>query len=65
MGDGDAVLGDARCAVALVDDDVAPLGAERHLDGVGKDIDAALDAFASVTGEFYVFGRHDEEPFNL
>ena len=30
LGDGDAVLGDARGTVALVEDDVAALGAERH-----------------------------------
>ena len=59
LGDGDAVLGDARSAEALVDDDVAALGAERHLDGVGEDIDAALDAFAGIAAEFYVFGSHN------
>ena len=41
LGDGDAVLGDARRAEALVDDDVAALGAERHLHRVGEDVDAA------------------------
>ena len=41
LGDGDAVLGDARGAEALVEDDVAALGAERHLDRVGEDVDAA------------------------
>src|SRR6185312_14995109 len=35
LGDGDAVLGDRRRAEALLDDDVATLGAERDLDGVG------------------------------
>ena len=41
LGDGDAVLGDARRAVRLGEDDVAALRAERHLDGVGEGIDAA------------------------
>src|SRR3546814_5456070 len=36
LGDGDAVLGDARGAERLVEYDIAALGAERHLDGVGE-----------------------------
>jgi hypothetical protein len=39
--DGDAVLGDAGRAEALVEHDVAALGAKRHLDGVGQNVDAA------------------------
>src|SRR6185312_8573354 len=38
LGDGDAVLGDAGCAEALFDHDVAALGAERHAHRVGQDI---------------------------
>ena len=41
LGDGDAVLGDARSAEGLLDDDVTALGAEGHLDGIGEDVDAA------------------------
>ena len=41
LGDGDAVLGDAGRAEALVEDDVAALGAERDLHRVGEDVDAA------------------------
>ena len=41
LGDGDAVLGDARSAEALVDDDVAALGPQRHLHRIGEDVDAA------------------------
>ena len=48
LGDGDAVLGDARCAEALVDDDVAALGAERHLHRVGEDVDAAQNALTRI-----------------
>src|SRR5690606_24978981 len=35
LGDGDAVLGDARSAERLVDHDVATLGAERYLHRIG------------------------------
>ena len=58
LGDGDAVLGDARRAERLVDDDVAALGAERDLHRVGEDVDAAQHALAGITGESYVFGSH-------
>ena len=58
LGDGDAVLGDARSAIALVDDDVAALGPKRHLDRVGEDVDAAQDALTRVAAEFHVFGCH-------
>src|SRR5690606_30276039 len=58
LGDGDAVLGDARRAERLVDDDVAALGAERDLHRVGEDVDAAQHALAGVAGEFYVFSSH-------
>ena len=48
LGDGDAVLGDARRAERLVEDDVAALRAERHLDGVGENVDAAQHLVARV-----------------
>src|SRR5436190_19937122 len=41
LGDGDAVFGDAGCAERLVEHDVAALGAERHLDCIVEDVDAA------------------------
>ena len=63
LGDGDAVLGDARSAERLVDDDVAALGAERHLHRVGEDVDAAQHAVAGVGGESYVFGSHGVDSF--
>ncbi len=62
LGDGDAVLGDARGAEALLDDDVAALGTERHLDRVGEDVDAAQDALARVAAETNVFGCHGSVP---
>src|SRR5690606_25892469 len=58
LGDGDAVLGDARCAEALVDDDVAALGAERDLHRVGEDVHAPEDALARLARKAYVFGCH-------
>ena len=45
-------------AERLVENDVAALGAERHLDGVGEDVDAAQHVLARVGGETYVFGSH-------
>ena len=39
--DRDAVVGDRRRAELLVQHDVAALGAERDLDGVGERVDAA------------------------
>ena len=51
LGDGDAVLGDARRAEGLVEHDVAALGAERHLHGIGEDVDAAQHLVARVGGE--------------
>src|SRR6266568_6834213 len=48
LGDGDAVLGDAGSAERLVEDDVAALGAERHLDGVGENVDAAKHLVACI-----------------
>ena len=58
LGDGDAVLGDARRAEGLVDDDVAALGAERHLHRVGEDVDAAQHLLARVGMEFDFLGSH-------
>ncbi len=58
LGDGHAVLGDARRAERLVDDDVAALRAERDLHRVGEDVDAAQHLLAGVGAEFYFFGSH-------
>ena len=41
LGDGDAVLGDARCAEGFVQDDATALGTERYPDGIGEYVDAA------------------------
>jgi hypothetical protein len=59
LGDGDAVLGDARGAVGFVDDDIAALGAERHFYRVGENIHAAEHASACIGAEAHVFTSHD------
>ena len=56
-GDGDTVVGDRRRAELLVDDDVAALGAEGHLDGVGERVDAALEAAPGVLVELEDLGH--------
>src|SRR5579863_1014436 len=49
LGNGYAVLGDAGRTEALFNNDVAALRTERHLDGVGENIDAAQHALARVS----------------
>jgi hypothetical protein len=65
LGDGDAVLGDARRAERLVENDVAALRAERHLHGVVEDVHAAQHAIACIDAEFDFFGRHNYLRFQL
>ena len=43
LGDGDAVMGDGGGAELLVQGDVAALGAEGDLDGLGQGVDASLE----------------------
>jgi hypothetical protein len=61
LGDGDAVLGDARRAVRLVEDDVAALWSQRHAHRVGENVDAVHHSVAGIRREFYVFGSHGVE----
>ena len=56
--DRHAVVGDRRRAVLLVEDDVAALGAEGHLDRVGERVDAALERAARVLGELQFLVSH-------
>ena len=63
LGDRHAVLGGAGSAEALVDDDVAALGAERDLHRVGEDVDAAQHALTSFTAEADFFSSHVCLPF--
>src|SRR5208283_5227180 len=58
LGDGDAVLGDARSAERLVEHDVAAFRAEGDLHRVGEDLDAAQHAVARIDGEFDFLGSH-------
>ena len=58
LGHGHAVLGGAGSAEALVHHDIAALGAQRHLHGVGQDVDAAQHLLAGIGAEFHVFGCH-------
>ena len=46
----DAVFGDGRRAVAAVDYDIPPLGAERHFNGVRELVDAAAQRMAAMFG---------------
>src|SRR5579862_8615335 len=58
LGDGDAVLGDAGSAEALVEDDVAAFRAERHLHRIGENVDATQHLVARVDREFDFLGSH-------
>ena len=60
LGDGDAVLGDRRRAEALLDDDVAALGAEGDLHRLRERVDAREDQIARVLGVDDFFRCHWE-----
>src|SRR6185437_3936045 len=64
LGDGDAVLGDARGAERLVDHHVAALGTEGNLHRIGEDIDAADHLVAGIGRKLYVFGCHVRRSLN-
>ena len=53
LGDSDAVLGDARRAEALVENDVAALRAERDAHRVGENVDAADHFLPRFLREFH------------
>ena len=57
-GDRDAVVRDRRRAELLVEHDVAALRAERHLDRVGEDVDAALERAARILVELQLLVSH-------
>ena len=48
LGDRNAILGDRGGTPLLVEHDVAALGAKRHLDGVGQQVEAALHATTGI-----------------
>jgi hypothetical protein len=58
LGDGDTVVGDRGGAPLLLQDDVAALGAEGHLDRVGEGVHAPLEAAAGLLVECNQLG-HD------
>ena len=58
LGDGHAVLADARRSIGFFDDDVAALRAERDFHRIVENLDAAQNAIARVGGEADVFGSH-------
>ncbi len=58
LGDGDAVLSDAGSAEALVENDIAALGTERHLHRIIEDVDAAQHLVAGFDREFDFLGSH-------
>ena len=62
-GDRHAVVRDGGGAPLLVEDDVAALGAKRHLDGVRELVDAALKRATRllVVNDFFCHGK----PFSL
>ena len=46
LGDGHAVVGDERGAELLIENNVAALGSERDLHGVGELVNAGLQSLA-------------------
>src|SRR4029450_6495249 len=56
--DGDAVIGDRRSPELLVEDDVAALRAERHLDSVGEGVHAPLECAARLLVELQFLVWH-------
>ena len=60
LGDRHAVVGDRRRTELLVEHDVAALGAERHLDGVGEDVRTALERATRAFIEYELLCSHDK-----
>ena len=63
--DRDAVVGDGGGAELLVEDDVAALGADRHLDRVGEAVDAALERTTSLLVEDQLLSQFECPSRNL
>src|SRR5262245_14956465 len=60
LGDRDAVLGRARGTKRLLEHDIAALGSQGDLDGIGENVDAAQHALAGFGRKFDVFRSHSE-----
>src|SRR6185369_131317 len=65
LGDGDAVLGDAGRAEALLDHHVATLRSEGDLHRIGEDVHALEDAFTRFARKAYVLGSHYAFPSDI
>src|SRR3989304_4572524 len=63
LGDGGAVVGDRRRAELLLEDDVAALGAEGDLDGVGQGVDAGLHGVTRGLIEQELLGHNERFSF--
>ena len=57
LGDGHPVVGDGGSTVLLVKHDVAALGPQRHLDGIGEGVHATLERAASILVEQELLGH--------
>src|SRR5215472_2569973 len=58
LGDGDAVLADARRAVGFVEDDVAAFRTQRHPHRIGQNVDAAQHPLARIAMKPDFLCRH-------
>ena len=65
LGDGDAVLGDARRAVALLDHDIPALRPQRDTHGVRKHVDAPNHTVAGVLRKLHFLGRHSSHSVDM
>ena len=61
LGDGDAILGHGRRAPAPLENDVPAARAERHLDGVGEDVEAVGDALSGRLRKHHLLGCHGRD----
>src|SRR6266446_5395218 len=58
LGDGDAVLGDARRAKRLIEHHIAAFGAESYPHRVGEYVDPVHHSVTSIDREFHFLGSH-------
>ena len=58
LGDGDTVIGDERAAELLAQHDIAALGAEGNLNGVGQLVDASAKGLAGVLALLDLFSHN-------
>src|SRR5439155_10689879 len=65
FGHSDAVFGDGRSAELFLQDDVAALGTQRHLHGVGQLIYTAQDRLAGIFAIYDLFCCHGSISLSL